>query len=94
LLLELFYKQIFLWLSNTLIKIEYAIDIQTAGGQLRPKFSLFFVTFVPSFSGIFSITHIVCSKLPRFGHQMAGQMQQTAVKLNSNCKTSLELFIG
>ncbi len=27
---------------------------------------------------LFSITHIVCCKLPRFGHRMAGQMQQTA----------------
>jgi len=37
---------------DTKIKIECAIDIKTAGGGLRSKFSSFFVAFVPPSSGL------------------------------------------
>jgi len=37
---------------DTLIKKESAMDVYTAGGVLRPKFSSFFVAFVLPSSGL------------------------------------------
>jgi len=61
--------------------IESAIAVRTAGGGWGRNFPHFLLHLSSHLMVHFRIVHIECSKLPRFGHQMAGQMLQTAVDL-------------
>jgi len=48
------------------------------GGGGKPKISCFLSHTSQHIVVLFGKTHIVCSRLPRFGHQMAGQMWQNS----------------